>query len=373
MALCKPDFGDANVPETNVSTLPKHRAIELDLLSQIKKGRLVVGQQVATGIEISRKYGVSVPTADKAIGSLAGKGYLERLRGRGTFVKDWRKAERNNAVGQSVVVTCTSGELSFYSQFMDEACAEAESHGYSLIYSRMGDGPDCAAPLPIRREHAVGSLVIGNVSEQQADALRKEDIPHVFVGTHRNTFGWPCVCHDVTNAAYQITRLLLELDRGPIWLVTQPSIDVYYSQELQDGYQQAVFESSDGICNMHVSRNEEDDAFYDRLVRQMIVSGQEHFPMIVNYTYGCRLMEHLKRNKIDFERTSIVVVCCAREGWLNRDRLTDWEFSLTSLMREGVRELIAAVENGAPISGKGYKLRLEPADDPVKLFKCSWQ
>ena len=355
------------------SKLPKHRIIEMDLLSDIKSGQLAVGQQLATGNEVSLKYGVSVLTAEKAIGSLAGKGYLERTPGRGTFVKDWRHVENYNLQANSIVLVCTSGQLAFYSRFMNEACLEAESHGFSLVYSVMEDSDECAVPLAIRTQQAAGSLIIGRATERQVAALAKEKTPHVFLGSHRYASGHASVCHDVEDGAYQITKKLLELDQGPVWLVTQPPVDVYYSQELQDGYHRAVFESGDQVSNVHFARREDNEADYERLVQRMIATGQEHFPMIVNYSHGGRLMEHFKRNKIDFERTSIVIVGRPNTDWLYRDRLIEWNFSLTTLAREAVRQIIVAAEDGSAIAGKRYKLRLEMVDDPVKLFTYSWE
>lgn len=358
--------------DSSISNLPKHRLIEHDLLAQIKSGRLALGQQVATGNEVSRQYGVSVPTADKAIVNLADKGYLERTRGRGTFVKDWRQAESSNLQAHCIVVVCTSGMLEFYSSFMNDACREAEDNGYSLIYSVMNDQAECSVPLAIRKQHALGTLLVGSVSEQQAAALLKEDILHVFVGNHRNTFGQPSVHYDLEDGAYQITKKLLELERGPVWLVTQPSIDVYYSQELQDGYQRAVFESANPEYNVHVSREFDDEADYERLVQRMIATGQKHFPMMVSYSHIRCLMEHLQRNKIDFDRTSIIVMGRPRDDSPYRDCLIEWDFSLSQLACQAVRQIIAAAAQGSPVVGKRYKLKLETVDDPIKPFQLSW-
>ena len=69
-------------------------------------------------------------------------------------------------------------------------------------------------------------------NKEQAEVLFAHDIPHLFVGNHRETFGQPSVRYDMEDAGYQFTKALLELGRGPVWLVIEPTIDVYYSQEL---------------------------------------------------------------------------------------------------------------------------------------------
>ena len=66
--------------------LPKYKEIEQDILSQIQSGRLKPGDQVMTEMELCNTYKVSRMTAHKALESLAVRGVVHRIAGKGTFV-----------------------------------------------------------------------------------------------------------------------------------------------------------------------------------------------------------------------------------------------------------------------------------------------
>ena len=79
--------GDVALRSENNTTATKHHAIETALLAEIRAGLLSAGDRFASVRAVSQKYGVSMPTADKAIASLTAKGYLERKERQGTFVR----------------------------------------------------------------------------------------------------------------------------------------------------------------------------------------------------------------------------------------------------------------------------------------------
>ena len=206
--------------------LPKHRLIETDMLAEIENGGLAVGQQIATAEEICHKYGVSRPTADKAITSLAIKGYVERTQGRGTFVKDWLGPTVNSGPLDVISVMCSNEHIRedlFCADFVHYASLAAEKRGYHLVFCAFGDEQEYTAPRVIKNRLAQGNLVLGAPSERQMQVLLAEEVPHLFIGNHRNKFGQPSVCHDMEDAGYQVTKSLLGLGRGPVWMVVEPT------------------------------------------------------------------------------------------------------------------------------------------------------
>ena len=354
----------------------KHREIEEDLLVEITSGRLAVGQRIPTGGEVCKKYGVSLPTADKAITNLVAKGYLKRNQRRGTFVRDWPAASQNNRQADSIAFICSNEDLGtapFYVDFMHHAGLEAEKLGYHLVFSPMGDEGDCSVPLILRRKQAVGNLVLGGLTHRQAELLLREKMPHLFAGNHRDTFGQPSVRWDMEDAGYQMTARLLELDRGPVWLVIEPTSLVCYAQELLEGYERAVLEHPDPVYQVHINKMDEGDDAYGRLVGRMIATGQEHFCMIVNFNHVVRLLKELERANVDVNRTTITVVGRCGRDWPHLDRLALCELSPELLAAESVRQVIATAANGGPPEGKNYKLQIEAVDDRVKPFRFSWQ
>lgn len=67
--------------------LPLHYKITEDLREAIKSGQWSVGELFPTDKELMEKYGVSSTTVRRAVAELVREGWLERKRGKGTFVK----------------------------------------------------------------------------------------------------------------------------------------------------------------------------------------------------------------------------------------------------------------------------------------------
>ena len=69
-----------------MSGKPKYIQIEDSILNQIKGGNLRPGDQIPTEAELCDTFMVSRMTVNKAIQSLASKGYINRVAGKGSFV-----------------------------------------------------------------------------------------------------------------------------------------------------------------------------------------------------------------------------------------------------------------------------------------------
>lgn len=68
---------------------PKYFQITRDIVSQIQSGRLPPDAPVASENEIIDRYGVSNTTARKALHELEKEGWVTRVKGKGTFVRDF--------------------------------------------------------------------------------------------------------------------------------------------------------------------------------------------------------------------------------------------------------------------------------------------
>ena len=352
----------------------KHRIIEERLLAQIENGEFKIGQRLSTGGGIAKEYRVSRPTADKAVTNLVTRGYLERTPGLGTFVRDWQAARRNVRQANSISVIHTVTHQAFYGQFVHDASKEAEAHGYHLTIGSLGDEDDCDVPLAIKDKQAVGSLVISPLSDDQARVLLAEDLPCLFIGNHRKTFGQACVRFDMEDAAYQIATKLLELDRGPVWLLIEPSTKVYYSMELQEGYQRAILEHPGSLCNVHISRGagfEEHD--YARLVQTIEASGQRQFCAMGDNRYIYRLGQQFGPEVIDVTQSAVTLAGASEQHWPYADRMPLCDISLSRGFFEGVRQMVAMAQTGAPVTGKTFKLHIETEDTPAKPWRFVWQ
>ncbi|HAT4339836.1 TPA: GntR family transcriptional regulator [Clostridium perfringens] len=63
-----------------------HNKIENYILNKIDSGELEEGELLPTEMNLAERFSVSRPTVRQALNSLVNKGYLKRVKGRGTFV-----------------------------------------------------------------------------------------------------------------------------------------------------------------------------------------------------------------------------------------------------------------------------------------------
>ena len=73
---------------------PLYIQLKAVLLREIESGNFAAGTQIPTEQQLSEKYGVSRITARHAVMDLVQEGYLERQRGKGTFVAKPRISRR---------------------------------------------------------------------------------------------------------------------------------------------------------------------------------------------------------------------------------------------------------------------------------------
>lgn len=80
-----------------------YERVRSDLLGRIRAGDFSVDEPFTTQRQIREQYGVSSTTAVRALRSLADEGYLERLRGRGTFVRTPRPHDEDGRAIRSIL------------------------------------------------------------------------------------------------------------------------------------------------------------------------------------------------------------------------------------------------------------------------------
>src|SRR4030067_663277 len=74
--------------------LPKYYKISQAIISSIQKGELLPGMRVLSENEIINKYKVSNTTARKVLHEIENKGWVTRIKGKGTYVRT-KEVERS--------------------------------------------------------------------------------------------------------------------------------------------------------------------------------------------------------------------------------------------------------------------------------------
>jgi GntR family transcriptional regulator len=77
---------------------PKYYQISRQIIARIQSGQLGPGQPVASENEIIEQYKVSNTTARKALLELEGEGWVTRIKGKGTFVRDYTVVRAINRI-----------------------------------------------------------------------------------------------------------------------------------------------------------------------------------------------------------------------------------------------------------------------------------
>ena len=77
---------------------PKYFQISREIISMIQRGTLSPGKPVPSENEIIEKYKVSNTTARKALHELEKEGWVTRLKGKGTFVRDYTVVRAINRI-----------------------------------------------------------------------------------------------------------------------------------------------------------------------------------------------------------------------------------------------------------------------------------
>ena len=84
--------------ETERYSPPKYFQISREIVSQIHSGALPAGKLVPSENEIIEKYKVSNTTARKALHELEKEGWVSRVKGKGTFVRDYTVVRAINRI-----------------------------------------------------------------------------------------------------------------------------------------------------------------------------------------------------------------------------------------------------------------------------------
>ncbi len=80
--------------------IPKYMYIKISLINKLKSGELVEGDKLSTEKELCENYGCSRLTVRKALDELMQEGYIYKIQGRGTYVKN-RIPQKQNLQGIS--------------------------------------------------------------------------------------------------------------------------------------------------------------------------------------------------------------------------------------------------------------------------------
>ena len=81
------------------SPVPLHHQIKVAVLQGVEEGWLQPGEQLPRERELAQALGVSLAPVRQAMSDLTKEGYVDRTRGKGTFVRDRKLVEKIQILG----------------------------------------------------------------------------------------------------------------------------------------------------------------------------------------------------------------------------------------------------------------------------------
>jgi DNA-binding LacI/PurR family transcriptional regulator len=354
--------------------VPKHRVIEEELLTKIKAGIIPIGHQIPTENNLSANYGVSRVTVQKAVLNLASKGYVERTPGRGTFVTEWRGQQSQKDTSRKDIVALLIGaktDGAFWMNFLHSANRAAQQFGRHVILEAVTDYElnGIQVPLAISEGTACGVLVGGFVRECYIRDLLKYKIPFLLVGNNETDAGQPSINYDFVGMTYQITSRLLELNRGPVWLVVEP-FRLYCTRQIYSGYQSAIYDHPDALMLPNACQPYE----CGRVVDRMLAAQKERFSVIVFHEQAEAILASMRQKGINPDNVTLIVLG-QRGSWCdygnNNSMLCEWSGDETG--NEAVRQIAAVCEGRGSLVSKTFKVVIEETNDNLKPLKFFWK
>jgi GntR family transcriptional regulator len=156
------------------SPVPLHHQIKVAVLEGVEQGWLRPGMQLPRERELAEAVGVSLAPIRQAMADLTKEGYVDRTRGRGTFIRDRKLVEKIQILGSfhesvsrpglSVAVKVLTSEFTAPPQTVATALALRGAQAWCLRRLAELDGDPLAlltAWLPLKYARGVSSQDLG--------------------------------------------------------------------------------------------------------------------------------------------------------------------------------------------------------------------
>lgn len=232
---------------------PLYYQIYRDLRQRIESSEYTEGTQVPTESELEKEYGVSRITSKRALGQLAREGFIERIPGRGSFVR----SRKRWAIDESAEPSSRQRQLiGFVTQGI------GASHGTQLLVGVEGAAGEADLSLLLRftggdphvEEEAIKEMVAhgctglvlfpvnGEIYSPSLLQAYLAGLPVVLVDRFFPGLDIPSITSDNKQAAYTGVSHLLELGHKQVLLLSPRPHNTVSIEERIDGYVEAFTE-----------------------------------------------------------------------------------------------------------------------------------
>ncbi len=193
---------------------------------RILDGSLPTGARLPTELELADRYKISRGTVRQAMGVLVNEGFLERVQGRGTFVRALPAAQENqNKASEKrigLLLSYAFSELDLDILVGVEHAAKSRGYQVSFAYTEESAEQQTRDINWLRADHVLGLIIypLSNIDyDESIWGLRAEGLPFVLVDRYFPKLESDHVASDNVGGAYRATEHLIILGHRRIVFV----------------------------------------------------------------------------------------------------------------------------------------------------------
>ncbi|WP_172252443.1 GntR family transcriptional regulator [Saccharibacillus deserti] len=197
--------------------LPKYMILKNELLSWIESGRLSPGGQVPSENEIAEQFSLSRQTVRQAFSELERQGLLERVQGKGTFV---RRAGVRDEAAQPRTIGIVTTYISDYifPHIVRGAEAELRSRGYRLLLASTDNDKEKEMEcLRLMLSEPLSGLIIEPTKSAEGNpnlpfylSMQSKNLPFLMINESYRELEVPCLKVDDELGGLTAARYLIK-------------------------------------------------------------------------------------------------------------------------------------------------------------------
>lgn len=277
----------------------KYIQAQRGIMSMISRERMENGSKIPDEETLTKALGVSIITTRRALKELSNLGLIERVQGRGTFVRKELARETSSGILGLLLISGTelkNDHISAYGTLIAQFQEECGKHGYDLKVFLM----EKTFPGIEIRELAglCGAFVSGIVDDDCVACLKSMNLPFVVVGESIATIPVTVVSYDWKTATKMLVSRLISRGCKRIAFLNgsqnyPPSVKCY------EGYREAVSECNLPFYDSWVAwcpRTEYKNKFTEFFTRHAdtefdaIIAEEGLFPQFMSFLYDNALL-----------------------------------------------------------------------------------
>lgn len=253
--------------------MPLYKQIINDLLSRILSGELRPGDRIPSEHELSDSYRVSSITSKNALAELADKGYITRIKGKGSFVSsldslqnisDFSDSSNQRTImkAKTIGLVMPSMKTSIDQQLLNEIEMELEKTEYILAVSITRESQSLeSASIKKLRDRGVSGLIIfpteHEMYNEEIIKLNLTDFPFVLVDRYLRGIRSSCIYTNNYEISKSAVVYLLNKGCHNIAFLSPDSHNTVTSDR-RNGYRDALSEKElpippDNFCMLDLS------------------------------------------------------------------------------------------------------------------------